>query len=296
MKVGISIIVPCYNNGCYIKELIESIENIQCKNPYEILIIDDKSECTSWLKNIRSKNVEVIFNKYNCGVQTARNIGLNKAKYKYIFPLDADDIVAKGDTRNNFIDKAINLMEKNEDIAFVHGLVEMFGAFTGYTISAYPINAKMIANKHHVQTSIIYRKEDGIIANGYAKEIVKWQDWSFGVALLDGRIRQGKKIEIGFINRTSYMYRIHNDKRISQIEVNEKEMIKKTIMLYPYFFECFYGKKDYDVLTQIIANAKPSRLIDLLYTAQFNLDIAKAIVANRKYNVFNNNDIGDSIP
>lgn len=294
MKLGISIVVPCYNNAKYLKELVNSVLCHKINFPYEIIIIDDNSEKKQEYSGLDISCVKILYNKRNEGVQSCRTKGLYLASYKYIMMLDADDKLAMNQ-EEGYINSAIELLENNSDIAFVHGLVKMFGQFSDYTISAYPLTAKLVAHKHHVQTSIIYRKEDGIYAGGYSNSIKKWQDWTFGVALLDGRLRQNKKIEIGFLDMESYMYRIHSAERISQSSVSEYEMILKTIDLYPTFFSHFYGGIDNMSLAKQLLVSKPTRLLDLLYVAKYNLDIAKSIVATRKYDV-NNGRIGDYIP
>ena len=77
----------------------------------------------------------------------------------------------------------------------------------------------MISEMHHVPTSIIYRKNEAIEAGGYAEIINKWQDWAFGVALINNRIRKNQEYEIGFIEKKAILYRVVNNmNRVSQKE------------------------------------------------------------------------------
>ena len=96
-KYKLSIIIPAYNTEQYLKRCIESCElqDISFKD-YEILIIDDGStDSTLSIANHLStkyKNIKV-FSQKNQGQSTARNLGLEKARGKYIWFIDADDYI-----------------------------------------------------------------------------------------------------------------------------------------------------------------------------------------------------------
>ena len=279
---GISIIITCYNCGTFILETIESIVNLGIKNEYEIIIIDDFSTDNSYeiLKKFENhSNIKIIRNEKNMGPQFSRNIGITKAKYDYIMIMDGDDKLNSG----AFIDKAIDVLHNNSEIAFVQGLCKMFGSFEGYTITSYPVTEELAIKKHHVQTSIIHRKID---SPKYNLKIKKWQDWSYGVALLNKRYIQGKENKIYFIEEPYYLYRIHEvTKRISNSNVSEEEMILQTIIENPNIFEKYYGKMDYAKMAKTIYESIPNKMISMLYVANNNLDIALQMCKQRQYDV-----------
>ena len=93
----LSIIIPIYNvefDG--FAKCIDSIRKITI--PFEIIIVDDGSKeefvvpCIRYIEGI--KNVSWI-RKNNGGVSSARNEGILNASGKYLFFLDADDMVTK---------------------------------------------------------------------------------------------------------------------------------------------------------------------------------------------------------
>ena len=95
MNPLISIIVPVYNAEKTLKRCIDSITN-QIYINWELLLIDDGSKdnsgriCDEYsLKDNRIK----VFRKENGGVSSARNLGLNNAKGKWITFCDSDDYV-----------------------------------------------------------------------------------------------------------------------------------------------------------------------------------------------------------
>ena len=87
----ISIIIPAYNSEDYITECIESALN-QTYNNIEIIVIDDGSTDKTLATIQIYKNIIVIA-QTNQGASCARNIGLKKARGKYIQFLDSDDIL-----------------------------------------------------------------------------------------------------------------------------------------------------------------------------------------------------------
>ena len=95
----VSVIVPVYNAEEYLRDCLDSLlmQTIDQKE-MEVLLINDGSTDGS-LEICREygeiyDNI-VIINKNNEGVSAARNIGIEKARGKYIMFLDADDELAK---------------------------------------------------------------------------------------------------------------------------------------------------------------------------------------------------------
>lgn len=89
----VSIIMPVYNTGNYLRRAIESIIN-QTYNNFELLLIDDGSDdgsgnvCDEYASSF--SNI-IAYHKENGGICDARNYGLKRAKGKYIAFCDHDD-------------------------------------------------------------------------------------------------------------------------------------------------------------------------------------------------------------
>ena len=93
----VSIIIPCFNQGMYLSETIESVLS-QTYRYWECIIINDGSaDNTEEIALGYCNNDERI--KYlkqdNKGPCVARNYGISNAGGIYILPLDADDILGK---------------------------------------------------------------------------------------------------------------------------------------------------------------------------------------------------------
>lgn len=92
-EVMISVIVPVYNVYEWIDQCLESIVNQTFKN-FEVILINDGStdgsdvKCQQWMRKDNRIN---FISKENEGLAITRNLGLQKAKGKYIVFIDSDD-------------------------------------------------------------------------------------------------------------------------------------------------------------------------------------------------------------
>ena len=298
LEKGFSIIIPCYNSGKYIIETVDSIIKQNFKYPFEIIVIDDGSDDHETKKSLEKisdyKNLKLLNLNENKGAQVARNTGIKKSQFDYLFCLDADDKLNldKNILKNGtYPDIAIDVLDKDNDVVFVYGSTLMFEGLNGLTISAYPIDEKMILKKHHVQNSIVYRKIDAIKVGLYDEEIQKWQDWSFAVSLLNSRLKSGKKNDVYYIDRPYYLYRIHdNPNRISSKEVGEEEMIKITFDKNPEIFKKYYKGVPDNLIPKKVLENKPDKLTDLFYVASYNLDRVLKMSKERGLRVISENE------
>ena len=93
--VKVSVIIPVFNAEDYLKQSLDSIVN-QTIDDIEIICIDDGSDDSSIdILNEYSdtySNIQ-IFQQEHKRAGAARNYGLSKAKGKYVFFMDADDVL-----------------------------------------------------------------------------------------------------------------------------------------------------------------------------------------------------------
>ena len=298
MEKGISIIIPNHNSGPFLREAVASVFQQPFRYPFEVIIVDDGSNNQNTklvLKEVESDfNVKVIRLDRNQGAQHARNTGLKSAIFDYIFTIDSDDRL---NTDKNILkdgtyaDRAVDILSSSPDVAFVHGIWLMFGAYEGFTISTYPVTESLILEKHHAQTSIVYRKQDALEAGLYDENIKKWQDWSFAVGILNARFRSGKKNNVAFLDAPYYLYRIHNQtNRTSAAEISEKEMISKTILRHPEIFRNYYKNMSDDDIAQTVLFKKPNKLKDLLHVASYDINRAINMMAQRGFEIQSTNE------
>ena len=96
-NIFLSVIIPAYNAEPYLSELLDRLAPQMTKECECIVIVDGSKVpvVTSypWVKLIRQENK---------GVNFARNLGIDKAKGKYIQFIDADDLVSE-----DFVEKIV---------------------------------------------------------------------------------------------------------------------------------------------------------------------------------------------
>ena len=85
----LSIIIPAYNPGEYIYELLNKLKP-QLNDDIEVIVVDDGSK-----EPIKAPRFVKCIRQENQGVSAARNRGLDEATGEYIAFIDADDLVTE---------------------------------------------------------------------------------------------------------------------------------------------------------------------------------------------------------
>ena len=87
----ISVIIPLYNKELFIERTIKSLLS-QTFKEFEAIFVDDGSTDKSpqIVENIHDNRIKLV-RKENGGPSSARNLGVERAKYDWILYLDADD-------------------------------------------------------------------------------------------------------------------------------------------------------------------------------------------------------------
>lgn len=107
----VSIIMPSYNTGRFIKETIESVL-AQTYSNWELIIVDDCStDNTDEVVNqyLTDERIHYIKNDTNSGAAVSRNRALREAKGKWIAFLDSDDL-----WEQDKLQKQISFMRDND--------------------------------------------------------------------------------------------------------------------------------------------------------------------------------------
>lgn len=116
-NIDISVIVPVYNTERYVWRCLESICSVKTIN-IEVICIDDGSTDQSLALMEKyaetDKRIHVYENKKNKGLSYSRNVGVSKARGKYILFVDSDDCV-----ETDGIKKLYKIAEENKlDLLF----------------------------------------------------------------------------------------------------------------------------------------------------------------------------------
>ncbi|MBW4596425.1 MAG: glycosyltransferase [Brasilonema angustatum HA4187-MV1] len=118
MPPKVSIIVNCFNQGCYLERSVKSVLS-QTFSDIECLIVDDGStdntrQVAEQLMNL-DERVKYYY-KENGGLPSSRNFGVEKAQGEWIQCLDADDWIHEDKTR--FQLSYLEQVNVNDDTVF----------------------------------------------------------------------------------------------------------------------------------------------------------------------------------
>lgn len=91
----ISIIIPCFNQGIFLPEAVNSILNQSYQNWECIIVNDGSTDNTQEIAQFfcQQDNRFFYIEQKNQGLSAARNAGIEKSTGKYIQFLDSDDII-----------------------------------------------------------------------------------------------------------------------------------------------------------------------------------------------------------
>jgi glycosyltransferase involved in cell wall biosynthesis len=117
----ISVIIPCYNQGHFLAEAIESGLN-QSYRRLEIIVVDDGSTDESAQVAIRYKDVRLI-RQPNSGLSAARNAGLAASAGDYLVFVDADDRLLP-----DALQAGAQCLASHPEYAFVYGHYKLITA------------------------------------------------------------------------------------------------------------------------------------------------------------------------
>jgi glycosyltransferase involved in cell wall biosynthesis len=140
----ISVVMAVYNGEIYLREALESIVT-QTYNDFEFIIVDDGSTDTTpnILKEYKNRDRRIILlhNKTNLKLIRSLNLGLQKARGKYIARMDADDI-----SLPERLEKQVAYLNSNDQVGLL-----------GTRIFRIDYNGEVIAKPNPPQTDATIR-------------------------------------------------------------------------------------------------------------------------------------------
>ena len=225
----VSIIIPLYNQGDYIKEAIESVRSQTYPN-WELIIMDDGStdnggQIVQDFARIDSRIN--LFRQNNSGPSVARNECISRSNGKYILPLDGDDKIGA-----KYLEKAVDYLENNADCKLVYCLAEKFGEENGiWNLPDYEYD-KLLWN-NMIFCTAMYRRSDYNMTNGYNPNMVfGYEDWDFWLSLISPQDNVHK------INDVLFFYRIKSVSRnITMLRNNYKESVRQIFKNHPSLYK-----------------------------------------------------------
>jgi glycosyltransferase involved in cell wall biosynthesis len=220
-------VVPCYKQAEFLPEAIGSVV-AQTFTDWELIIVDDGSpdDTVDFAEKLIAMypNRSIRFlRKPNGGVSDARNAGIAVARGAYILPLDADDMI-----RPTMLEKTVQLLDSNPDIAIAYTDIMHFGA-NERTICAAEFDPSKIPHNNQINSCSLYRRDAWELVGGYKAFFWGYEDWDFWVGCTAAGLRASRSPEFLLLYRVKEvsMYTIavaHDVELRSRIVLNQPEL------------------------------------------------------------------------
>ena len=112
MSPLVSVVMATFNGEEYIQEAIKSVLNQTFKD-FEFIIVDDGStdNTAQIINGFQDDRIYYLKKDYNSGIADSLNLGISKAKGKYIARMDDDDVCIP-----NRLKQQVDILEKREDV------------------------------------------------------------------------------------------------------------------------------------------------------------------------------------
>ena len=137
MNTSVSIIMPTYNCGRFIRESIDSVL-AQTYTDWELIIVDDCStdNTAEVVAAFHDPRIRYLLNDRNLGAALTRNRALREAKGRYIAFLDSDDLWAP-----EKLERQIAFMQQ-------HGYAFTYHEYTEIDETSKPLGVYVSGKKH----------------------------------------------------------------------------------------------------------------------------------------------------
>jgi glycosyltransferase involved in cell wall biosynthesis len=202
----VSVIIPCYNQGQFINEAIDSVLKQTFKD-FEIIIVNDGSTDADTVNILNSLDEKyVLIHTKNQGLASARNTGIHLSKGDYILPLDADDKIAP-----KYLEEAVKVLDLNKKVKVVYSKAAFFGKVQGeWVLPDYSWERMLYQNI--IFCSALFRRSDFDKTIGYNSNMkYGWEDWDLWLSILkDGG-------GVYKLENVMFFYRKHSSSMVENI-------------------------------------------------------------------------------
>lgn len=197
------VLIPARNYGEYIEEALRSLAT-QTALPAEVLVIDDGSTDDTpavldrLIRELPDLSIRVKRHDKSIGFVNSLVEGTQLTDAPYIAHVDADDRVLP-----QYLERLVDALEANPDVAYVYPRMRLFGAETGVVLSG-PFNpARLVYDGNYLTHIGIIRRTAYESSRGY-RDIPSRADWDLWLSFLEaGHVSL-------FVDEVLYEWRRHS--------------------------------------------------------------------------------------
>ncbi len=229
----VAIIVPCYNQGGYLGECLDSVLAQTVQDWVCIVVNDGSTDDTAKVAKeycLKSDKIHYHYQE-NAGASATRNKAIGLTHSKYILPLDADDMLEP-----NYLEVVLGLFEENPEIKIAYTNCRLFGLKNlSVTLPRYEPKKILVGNQ--INATALYKRSDYEKTTGYDSRLKGREDWDFWLSLLNNDDIVAKHPDFLFLyrSREGSRNRLLNDKDLIEIHsyIYQKHFAK--FQSYPEF-------------------------------------------------------------
>lgn len=222
-----TIVIPCFNDGRYLRASVESAL-AQTHPNTEVILVDDGSTDTHTRRVIEEvkPSVSKLITRENGGPGSARNHGIQEASGPYVLCLDSDDRIEA-----TYVAKASAILDEFPHAGIVYCAADRFdnqGRHWGWRQPEYSLGRMLVGNVVHAGG--VFRRSDWAFVGGYRRE--QLEDYGLWLRILAlGR-------EVRHIDEVLYHYRSNPGKRRSSLsEYSEARAMESLFLQSIHLYE-----------------------------------------------------------
>ena len=176
----VTVAIPCYNQGQFVDEAIDSVL-AQTFQDFEIIVVNDGSTDTRTndiLGTLQRDRTRVVHTAHQ-GLGPTRNAAIRAGSGEYILPLDADDRIGA-----TYLEKAVRILDANANTGIVYAEAEFFGNRTGpWNLKPYRFPEILLENV--IFCTAMFRRRDWEATVGFRAEFKMWDDYDFWLSVIE---------------------------------------------------------------------------------------------------------------
>jgi glycosyltransferase involved in cell wall biosynthesis len=209
----IAVVIPCYNDGEFLREGIASLADQEL---HELVVVDDGSTdalTITLLGELEATGVRVL-HQSNQGVSAARMAGVRATTAPYIFPLDGDDKVAPG-----ALEALADALDADPDAVLAWGDVVFFGMSQSAIRLPTPkqLDPWYITYVNEIPEASMIRRTALLATPGWELTF-GYEDWDLWLSLAG---RGGKGVRV---NRVAEIHRLHAPRRMAYLFTHHRQL------------------------------------------------------------------------
>ncbi|MFI7484317.1 glycosyltransferase family 2 protein [Kocuria sp. M1R5S2] len=219
----VSIIIPCYNDGQFLRESVMSAlaQNFE---ELDVVVVDDGSTdklTQDELMSIVELPRVMVVRQSNSGPAAARNRGISLSSAQYFLPLDADDVIEP-----QYVELCVRILDSQQAVGAVYSRADLIGDAEGeWRLPEFDWSTILVHNL--VFNACLFRRNDWEAVGGYDE------------TMRDGREDHDYILKVLGLGRTvwrldevCFHYRQRHSSRNKGIGLNREQLVAASAQIF----------------------------------------------------------------